>query len=87
MQPPELSLEQAYGVLLDWSKTLARKVENRKDEIFKELEPTKLQLNAPSNAAAALLVFNDVKKALEEVVGAVELVEAAIQKLDDREPI
>jgi hypothetical protein len=84
MPESELSLEMAYGVLLEWSRTLANHVESRKAEIFKSVSPTTLHVTAPSGAAAALLVFSTIKSDLEEVVAAAGYVEDAIFRLDER---
>jgi hypothetical protein len=81
MSAPELSLEQAYDLLTSWSQTLANRAKSVKDETFSSLDPaTVLPKNCPSRASLALLVFSKIKSDLEEVAGAVKMVEEAIRR-------
>jgi phage portal protein BeeE len=80
MAAKDLTVEQAYDLLASWTKTLARNVESSKDEVLRNLKPTTLQLDAPTNAAAALLALSGIRQALSEVGAAVGYLQRAIRK-------
>jgi hypothetical protein len=83
MSLEDLTLDQARDLLSSWSNTLSAKVDSHRDEIIETLDPRTLPgMGAFSRSAAALLAVRQIDNALEEVIGAVDLVKQAIRKTD-----
>lgn len=77
--PKELSFDEACDLLRTWTKTLSAKVENTLPHVKSALNAEGAPpLNAPSHASMAEMELRPLKKALDEVVGAVAEVERAI---------
>ena len=72
-----LSLDEAFKVLQDWTGTLKRTVESTLPAVAAALEGPPGP--APSRVSAALMEFDRVRSAIEEVRGAAAAVERAIR--------
>jgi hypothetical protein len=80
MPEPQLSLEDAYNLLLSWSSTLMTRARDMKCEVVSGLDSaTPTPSDAPSRASEALLAFRKVRIAQEQVERAVKQVENAIR--------
>jgi hypothetical protein len=80
MPETQLSVEDAYDLLLSWSRTLMTRATDMKCEVFSSLDSASpMPSDALSRASMALLAFRQVRIAQEEVAGAVKRVENAIR--------
>lgn len=76
-----MNLNDALKNLENWSQSLPISVNNTIPQIERVFLPDYvLPGNCPSKAAAALMCLRQVEKIMEELNGAMEILEKAIQK-------
>ena len=76
-----MNLDDALKNLKNWSQSLPIAVESTIPQIERVFAPDyELSGSCPSKEAAALMCLRQVEKIMEELNGAMEIVEKAIQK-------
>jgi hypothetical protein len=79
MSLPEMSVEEAFKQLTNWTNALLYEIESCQTEI-KSILGTTNGASFPTRRQQALLVFRQIKGKLTEVQGFVEIAENAIRE-------